>query len=58
MVGRYLQLPPDEHDKIWMVKNLIKHLERELAENKDDLKRLVVLRGEMEKLKEKLGELE
>lgn len=58
MAGRHLQIPPDKHDKIWMINNLIKHLERELAEEKDDLKRLVTLRKEISALKEKLGELE
>lgn len=58
MTGRHLQIPLDEHDKIWMIKNRIKRLENELMEEKTDLKRLVVLKNEIVKLKKVLGELE
>lgn len=58
MPGRHLQIPPDKHDEVWMIKNLIKHLERELAEEKTDLKRIIVVKNEIANLKEKLGEIE
>lgn len=58
MTGRHIQIPPDEHDQVWMIKNLIEHLKRELMEEKTDLKRLIVLKSEIAKLKETLDELE
>ena len=58
MGNRYLQTLPYGHDKIWMIKNLIEHLERELGEKTIGAKRLAVLRNEISALKEKLSEME
>ena len=53
----YLQLPPEENNRSRMIRNVIKHLEREL-EGENDKRKLGVLRIEIEELKRKLGEIE
>jgi len=55
-MSRFLQIPPNEHDGPDMLRNLIKHLERELEDEKIDAKRLVEVRDEITRLKEKLDE--
>ncbi len=57
MASRHLQISPNENKRAQMIRNLIKCLEREI-EGENDTKRLTVLRTEIEKLKEKLGEIE
>lgn len=56
MVDRHVHIPSDEQDEIEMIRNAIKLLEREL-DGEDDIKKTIVLRLEVGKLKEKLGEM-
>ena len=52
-----MKLVPDENGRAQMIRNVIKRLEHEL-EGENDVKKLVVLRTEIEKLNEKLGGIE
>jgi len=54
---RCLRVTPNENNRAQMIRNLIKRLECE-AERENDTKKLAVLRSEIEKLKEKPGEME
>jgi len=60
---RYLQSPPpddndndNDNDRPWKIESVISRLEREFEEE-NDIKKLTVLKAEIEELKRKLSEL-
>ncbi len=58
-VFRYLQSPPpddNDNDRPRKIENIIRRLEREFEEE-TNIKKLTVLRAEIEELKRKLSEL-
>jgi len=57
-VFMYLQSPPDDNDndRPWKIESVISRLEREFEEE-NDIKKLTVLKAEIEELKRKLSEL-
>lgn len=56
LVGRHLQIPPDENDRIWAIKNAIKRTELEL-EKETDIKKIIVLKHELANLGEALDRI-